>query len=102
MMLTFNTQANPPYLQACGTFNKNGGPVTVDIGSTNLLTISNVSGTGGPAACVDTLALTGSSDFCGNTCKAVAPGGTGYFLVLNAKISVLSLGGASILAKVAK
>jgi hypothetical protein len=102
MMLTINTQADPPYMQACGTFNKNGGAVTIDVGSVNLVTMSNVSGTGGPAACIDTLALTSASNFCGTTCTAVAPGGTGYFLVANAKISVLSLVSSSIYAKVAK
>ena len=102
MMLTINTQADPPYLQACGTFNKNGGPVTVDIGSVNLLTMSNAAGNAGPAACIDTLALTAASNFCGTTCTAVAPGGSGYFLVANAKISVLDLGSSSIYAKVAK
>ena len=102
MILTVNTQADPPYMQACGTFNKNGGAITIDVGSTNVLTMSNVSGTGGPAACVDTLALNSTSDFCGTKCTAVAPGGTGYFLVVNAKIEVLSLLGASIYAKVAK
>src|SRR5262249_34146208 len=102
MMLTVNTQADPPYMQACGTFNKNGGAVTVDVGTVNLLTVSSGSGTGGPAACVDTLALTSTSDFCGKKCTAVAPGGTGYFLVANAKISVLSLVGASVYCKVSK
>jgi hypothetical protein len=102
MMLTVNTQASPPYLQACGTVNMNGGPISIDIGSTNVLTMSNAAGNKGPAACVDTLALTAASNFCGTTCTAVSPGGTGYFLVADAKISVLNLISESIYAKVAK
>lgn len=101
MMLTVNTQADPPYMQACGTFNKNGGAITVDVGSVNLLTMSNTAGDKGPAACVDTLALTSDSSFCGTTCTAVSPGGSGYFLVADANISVLSLT-SSVRAKVAK
>lgn len=100
-MLTFNTKADPPYLQACGTFNQNGGPVVVSAGGVQLLKISDTTGTKGPAACLDTLALTSTSSFCGSTCTAVSPGGSGYFLVLDAQTTILGLVSTSVFAKVA-
>ncbi len=100
-MLTFNTKASPPYLQACGTFNQNGGPVTVSVGGVTLLKMSDTTGTKGPAMCLDTLALTSTSTFCGGACNAVSPGGSGYFLVLDAQTSILGLVSTSVFAKVA-
>lgn len=100
-MLTFNTKASPPYLQACGTFNQNGGPVVVSVAGVTLLKLSDTTGTKGPAMCIDTLALTSSSNFCGGACNAVSPGGSGYFLVLDAQTSILGLITTSVFAKVA-
>jgi hypothetical protein len=100
-MLTFNTKASPPYLQACGTFNQNGGPIVVSVAGVTLLKLSDVTGTKGPAMCLDTLALTSTSTFCGGACNAVSPGGSGYFLVLDAQTSILGLASASVFAKVA-
>lgn len=100
-MLTFNTKASPPYLQACGTFNQNGGPVVVSVGGVTLLKMSDTTGTKGPAMCIDTLALSTTSNFCGGACNAVSPGGSGYFLVLDAQTSILGLVSTSVFAKVA-
>lgn len=85
----FTLQTNPVAIKALGVISQNGGPIVISAGSIQILKISDVSGSKGPSACVDTT----GSDFC----KAVGAQSGAYFFI-DAAVNFLGLS-ASILAQ---
>ncbi|HUR80971.1 MAG TPA: hypothetical protein VM733_09405 [Thermoanaerobaculia bacterium] len=74
-------------VQAKGSISQNGGPIVVSAGGVQLLKLSDVTGTKGPSACIDT---TGSGGYC------QAPGVSNAYFVMNAAISLLGFLSSSV------
>jgi hypothetical protein len=80
-------------VMAKGSISHGGGPIVVNAGGINLITLSDVTGAAGPSACIDTTA----SGFCGS-----GTGGGNYYFNINAKVQLLGLVSASVLAQATK
>lgn len=86
----FSLITNPRVaVKARGSISDGNGPIVISAGGVNVLTLSDSTGQHGPSACIDTT----GSDFCGD----IMYGGT-YF-VINAKVSLLGLVNASVVAE---
>jgi hypothetical protein len=74
-------------VQAKGSISQGGGPIVISAGGVQILKLSDVSGTKGPSACIDT---TGSGGYC------QAPGVSNAYFVVNAAVSLLGFLSSSV------
>jgi hypothetical protein len=80
-------------VQAKGSISKGGGPIVISVGGLQILKLSDVSGTKGPSACIDT---TGSGGYC------QAPGISNAYFVINAAAELLGFVSSSLFVVASK
>lgn len=79
-------------VQAKGTISQNGGPIVINAGGVQILKLSDVTGTKGPSACIDTK----GAGFCGSGSV------TNAYFTIDAAVSLLGFLNSSILVQAAK